>query len=102
MAELIQDKDDLRSLPSEAGHYPVLARLPDGRICAICRFIYTVAILVDVHDYGYEDRYCYHDMDSAVEALKKWDGTGDPEGWHRHPSSGRRRDLETGLEWVAR
>ena len=23
--------------------------------------------------------------------MDKWDGTGEPEGWMRHPSSGRRR-----------
>lgn len=27
----------------------------------------------------------------AVAALIEWDGTGEPEGWIRHPMTGRRR-----------
>ena len=37
------------------------------------------------------DRYCYHDHDAAWRAVLGWNGKGDPEGWYRHPRSGRRR-----------
>jgi hypothetical protein len=30
-----------------------------------------------------------------------WDGTGEPEGWFRHPASGRRRpDCDPAQEYV--
>ncbi len=37
------------------------------------------------------DRWCYHDHDAAWRAVLGWNGKGDPEGWYRHPRSGRRR-----------
>lgn len=40
-----------------------------------------------------EDAYCYADPRRAIEAARVWTGEGDPlDGWHRHPSTGRRRD----------
>lgn len=40
---------------------------------------------------GYTDRWCYADQGKAVAAFGAWDGAGEPEGWHRHPLSSRRR-----------
>ena len=41
----------------------------------------------------YEDAYCYPSHNKAIEAAKVWDGEGDPpDGWTRHPMSGRRRE----------
>lgn len=40
---------------------------------------------------SYEDRYCFQTRELAEEALKLWDGRGDPINWHRHPRTGRRR-----------
>ena len=38
------------------------------------------------------DRFCYDEHPlKAVAALAAWDGNGDPEGWQRHPATGRRR-----------
>lgn len=68
--------------------------LPGGRWAAIQRFMFTFAIIVGrIGDRtGYDDRWCYHTYRDALHALEKWDGNGDPEGWHRHPKTGRRRD----------
>lgn len=47
------------------------------------------------------DRWCYETYEAASQALADWDcaaGT-EPDGWHRHPDSGRRRD-KSGKEWV--
>jgi hypothetical protein len=41
------------------------------------------------------DRYCYDDHDAGWRAVLGWNGKGDPEGWHRHPRSGRRRPDRT-------
>lgn len=80
--------------------YPWWGRLPDGRICCVHRLLYHYTLLVDVNEWGYEDRYCYATRERAIEGFLAWDGTGDPEGWHRHPKTGRRR-TDGGVEWVA-
>lgn len=49
--------------------------------------------------WGYDDRWCYdermvEDQQLVEHALDEWRQrgfTGEPEGWHRHPSTGRRR-----------
>jgi hypothetical protein len=83
-----------------AAAYDVMRQLPDGRWCGVVRLLFHWTLHVDIDWSGYADRYCYREKLDAVRALKEWDGTGDPEGWHRHPPSGRRRDSE-GNEWVA-
>jgi hypothetical protein len=68
--------------------------LVDGRYAALQQFIYTCAILAfdDLNiDFGPSDRWCYENKDAALKALEAWDGTGEPQGWHRHPTTGRRR-----------
>lgn len=75
--------------------------LPDGRLCALHRLMFHWTMLVDIDPVGYSDRYCYATEEGAIKAIEEWDGTGDPEGWHRHPKSGRRRNLTTGEEWIA-
>jgi len=69
--------------------------LPDGRVACIAPFIYTCAIIIVTPATAhlcYDDRWCYHSFGSAMKALEKWDGTGEPDGWHRHPATGRRRE----------
>lgn len=64
-----------------------------GRYVAIVRYGFTHAIIVGrIGDMtGFDDRWCYHDRAGAEDAMDAWDCTGEPEGWHRHPGSGRRR-----------
>lgn len=40
---------------------------------------------------SYLDRWCYETQEQAEAALRGWNVQGEPEGWHRHPASGRRR-----------
>jgi hypothetical protein len=40
---------------------------------------------------GYDDRWCFSSLAKAQAALDAWDGAGEPQGWHRHPRTGRRR-----------
>lgn len=78
-------------------------RLLDDRTYAVIMpFIYTHAIVTGRigDNVGYEDRWCYHGREAAIAALDAWDGAGEPEGWHRHPSTGRRRD-SAGAEYIA-
>lgn len=63
------------------------------RYVAVIPFLFTTAVICGrtADRAGYEDRWCYEDLGSAVAAFEAWDGTGEPGGWHRHPNSGRRR-----------
>lgn len=63
-------------------------------------FLFTTAIVVGKMGDRTTvwDRWCYHSREDAQKALDKWDGNGEPDGWHRHPYSGRRR--QNGLETV--
>ena len=42
---------------------------------------------------GYDQRWCYATGELAEMALNEWDypAQKEPEGWHRHPLTGRRR-----------
>lgn len=81
--------------------YPYVKLLSDERWAALSPMNFTTAILMGYvdDDYGYEDRWCYNSYEAAKKALDDWDGTGEPRGWHRHPSSGRRVD-ESGNLYV--
>jgi len=81
--------------------YHILKRLPDGRVCGVHKFIYTWSLHIDIDYCGYGDRYCFSTLELANAALQAYDGETEPIGWHRHPDSGRRRNLETGEEWIA-
>lgn len=41
----------------------------------------------------YDDGWCYQaaQNDAAWRAALGWDGEDEPEGWYRHPDTGRRR-----------
>lgn len=84
--------------------YTNIKMIDDTRYAGIFKFMYTCAIIVGrVEDskYGYDDRWCYHDHEAAKKALDAWDGIDEPEGWHRHPKSGRRRpDGDKSKEYV--
>jgi hypothetical protein len=83
--------------------YDNIKVLPNGDWAATHRFLFTTAIVSDLHEYGYEDRWCYHTQATAEQALEAWSGIGEPQGWHRHPGTGRRRpDGEAGKEHIER
>lgn len=66
-----------------------------GALVLVMPLMYTHAIITVTDPLGYEDRWCYgRDPRIAVAAAQKWlrDGGDEPDGWHRHPKSGRRRE----------
>lgn len=83
------------------GLYSCMKTLPDGEVAWVGRLIFTCAVYYGWRPHGHLNRWCYPTLADARRALLEWDGTGEPDGWHRHPYSGRRRDLATGDEWVA-
>lgn len=101
--------------PSELDHLRMQAQcaalgytdyraFPSGRDACIARFAFTVAILADMLPEGYGERWCYANITQARAALAEWDGADDtePQGWHRHPATGRRRpDGDASREHIA-
>lgn len=82
---------DLRMKIDENG-YVLRKKAPNGREIGVMPFLWTWAIIADITETGYEERWCYHEASDALHAFEAWDGEGEPEGWHRHPNSGRRVD----------
>lgn len=78
----------------------------DGRaFVAVVPFLFTAAIIVgnSWDDGCYEDRWCFKNLGMANEAFDRWDGAGEPSGWHRHPMTGRcREDGDPAREYVSR
>jgi hypothetical protein len=74
--------------------YFMVCIIGDNGHCGLMRLLCTTAIVGGINTGGYDDRWCYHTFQEAMEALDRWkDNPGDvePDGWHRHPPSGRRR-----------
>ena len=82
-------------------HYTMTKTLDNGRLCGVTKLLFHWTLHIGIDDMGYQDRYCYDTQEAAEMALALWNGAGDPLLWHRHPKSGRRRDLKNGREWTA-
>jgi hypothetical protein len=85
--------------------YRFVKLVPPTQFIAILPLMYTAAIIrgriADIMT-SYDDRWCFHGLDAAKAALDAWDGNGEPVGWHRHPSTGRRRpDGDPAREYIA-
>jgi hypothetical protein len=68
------------------------------------QYMFTCAIVTGrVGDKtSFEDRWCYHSKEAAMKAFIEWNGEGEPNGWHRHPHTGRRRtDGDPATEYVS-
>jgi hypothetical protein len=67
--------------------------LPGLGLCGVKHMIYTASLIVGLNEEGYRYRYCYPTLFDALEALRVWDGTGDPPGpWIKlkgHPDGER-------------
>jgi hypothetical protein len=81
----------LQWLKDECGYLGVKP-LPGGRWAAIWPKAFTHAIITGAigDAAGYADSWCYETLVQAWLALGRWDGPGEPEGWIRHPDTGRR------------
>ena len=59
----------------------------NGSVIAICQFMFTHAILADINlrDGCYERRWCYPSFEEALNYLRVWIKSDDPEpdGWIR-------------------
>jgi hypothetical protein len=76
-----------------ANGYRQIKDLGNGRYACLMQLLFTTAIITgrwgDLD--SYDDRWCFETIPEAVNALDRWDGTGEPQGWIRNPRTGRRR-----------
>lgn len=89
-----ETKDFMEFLRSEdGGNCTEIKIIADGVYAAIKPLIFHWTLIVGQvgDEFSYSDRWCCADQDKASKALQEWDGIGEPQGWHRHPASGRRR-----------
>lgn len=106
MVETMTNTDDTphasfrRYLADQCGYLDVRV-LDEHRYAAIMPFMFTHAIIVGRlgNLNTYDDRWCYHGYQVAKAALDTWDGRGEPENWHRHSATGRRKTDE-GAEYI--
>ena len=81
--------------------YPraIIEKIDDERLVMIDRLMFHCTIkwglIGDVVN-GYEDRWCFSpDLSHVKACFEEWKGRGfegEPNGWRRHPSTGRRRN----------
>jgi hypothetical protein len=87
-----------------ANGYTDYVIFPDGQDACITKLRFTYAILAGIDRWGYERRWCYESYADALRALAEWttrDGEDEPGGWHRDPTTGRRRpDGDPAREYV--
>ena len=78
----------------------------DEYICAKPLMFHWTVIKGSVYDRtGYIDRWCFATRELAHNAVADWPVPSpegyEPEGWHRHPCSGRRRpDADPSREYI--
>lgn len=70
------------------GYFPARV-LPNGETVGIVRMNFTFGLFVGIDRLGNRGRYCYPTRQDAIEAMEKWDGTGDPPGpWIKRKVAG--------------
>lgn len=68
--------------------------------CGTHKLLYHWTVHIGIDYSGYADRFCFQTEGMAKASLDDWNGVGDmPGDWHKHPTSGRRRDPATGETW---
>lgn len=79
--------------------------LPDGRGVFLMQMLGSnlrIGISPKGNRMTFAAEYCYHDHDAAWRCALGWDGQDEPDGWYRHPMTGRRRpDGTVESEFVA-
>lgn len=54
-----------------AEQYPLVKRLDDGSIAAVCPLMFTTSVLLGCTRFGYERRFCFEGWPLALEAFGK-------------------------------
>ena len=86
----MKNKKLIKSL-EEQGYFAI-KELPDGTLCGLCRFAFTIGLMIGLDETGYYGRYCYSNLSDAREALISYLGEGDPTGpWIKYKGTGGER-----------
>lgn len=76
----------------------------DGEVWSVSPFsLSNGRLFVDLGQNGYADFYCFCDYPTALKALREFDPKTmrEPEGWHRHFGTARRRpDGDASREYI--
>jgi hypothetical protein len=76
------------------GEYLFARVLADGRLAYLLEWrVGGVQLSVGLGDGYFSNTWIYdvEQADAGWRAALGWDGEGEPDGWYRHPQSGRRR-----------
>lgn len=60
--------------------YQFPRRLPNGEWIALYRFLFTWGIILGLDEIGYKRRFCYKNINDALNAVANWNGENDPPG----------------------
>lgn len=85
---------ELQPMVDDLSRYPEMTDfcMKGDSLCAINKLAFTYAIISEITYSGYGDRWCYSSYEKAKQALDNWGAEdAEPQGWHRHPATGRRR-----------
>lgn len=86
--------------------YTSWRELEDGTILAVGPMLFgNGRLFIDISYSGYEDCYCYDTLEGAHQSMMNYvpEKDKEPEGWKRHPLSGRRRvQGDKSTEWIAK
>lgn len=68
----------------------------DGKVIALREFLFTVAIMVGLDEFGYETRFCYGSEAQAANAMMNWVISGDekPSGYIKQKGNPSMNPLE--------
>lgn len=78
------------------GYYRHVGVFGDGEYVAFYPLMFHWTMIRGNLDYqfGYDNRWCFANESVVRKEFEAWEALrfeGEPEGWHRHPDSGRRR-----------
>lgn len=69
--------------------YTHLRQIPGRKYCGLHRMLFTWGLFYGMDQAGYQARYCYPDLRTAIDAINEWDGVNDPPGpWIKHKGLG--------------
>lgn len=89
--------DDFETWLISEGHMNIAMRPDRGLWYGVKRLLFHYTLVEgEIGDREcYTQRWCYQTAEKAISALQAWSEGGfeadEPDGWHRHPSTGRRR-----------
>ncbi|MET0980102.1 MAG: hypothetical protein ABWX90_02500 [Candidatus Saccharimonadales bacterium] len=62
---------EIQKVLDENGYY--MPKLINGQLCALMNYMFTTGIVVNISEYSYERRYCYHHPVEALLAMEVYE-----------------------------